>query len=192
VETLAAVAAVQSRFNPLSILVNGKPLVSQDLGEAVSRAVEELQAGNLVRIGLIGLGAQQAVSHGGSLLDAFDGCKSLGLASDSLAAAQAAREPGDRPGDGWPSAALEEFYRKGGADSDAAKKFAEHVTAAQAAEAAVFGRLMAARTAMPIGAAATVAAAAGTGAAANPVWNVYGSNVGAGVLVFSKQEKDKQ
>ena len=139
----------------------------------------------------MGLSAEQAISHGGSLLTAFDGCKSLAIAGDSLAAAQAARERDGVQARGEPAAALEEFYRQGGADSDAARKFAEQVMIARAAEAATFATLMAARSAMPLATAVTAGAAAMTAPAANPVWSVYGSQSGTGVLVFSKQEKDK-
>jgi len=192
VETLAAVAEVQSGFDPLSVLVNGKPMSSQGFGEAVSRAVEELQAGNSVRLGLMGLGAQQAVSQGGSLLAAFDGCKSLALAGDSLSAAQVTQDRAGRQSNSGPTSALEEFYREGGADSDAARKFAGQVAAARTAEAKAFAALMAARSAKPWVAEVASAATATPPPAANPAWRVYGSDVRAGVLVFSKQEKDKQ
>ena len=192
VETLAAVAKVESGFKPLSILVDGKPLASQDLGEAVSRAVEELQAGKLVRLGLMGLSAQQAVSHGGSLLTAFDGCKSVTLAGKSLSAAQVAQLRDGRQGDDEQPAVLEAFYRDGGGDFDAARKFAGQVAAARTAEAKAFAALMAARSAKPWVAEVASAATATPPPAANPAWRVYGSDVRAGVLVFSKQEKDKQ
>ena len=136
VETLAAIAAVESWFSPLPVAACGKPLPPQGLGEAVSRATCGLQAGKLVRAGLTGLMAGQAASYGGGFMDALDACKRLARAGDSLAAAQAAQIEDRTQGNAGPSAALEEFTHDCGADIGAAWKLAQQAMVARAVEAA--------------------------------------------------------
>ena len=114
-----------------------------------------------MRAGLTGLMASRAVSRYGGFLDALDACNRLAPVGDSLAAAQAAQIKDRTQGDAGPLAALEEFTHDGGADIGAARKLAQQAMVERAAEAAAFGALVAAGSAIPVAAPTVTAPAAG-------------------------------
>lgn len=91
VETLAAIAQVESGLNPFAIRLNsvrpGSPGLSRQptsLGEATTKAKALVDAGNDVDLGLMGLPANVLVGQGITIEQAFDPCISLRTGASRL------------------------------------------------------------------------------------------------------------
>src|SRR3954453_3360283 len=84
VETLAAVAQVESGLNPFAIRLNsvrpGSPGITRQptsVAEATAKAKALVEAGNDVDVGLMGLPATVLSNYGTTTEQAFDPCVSL-------------------------------------------------------------------------------------------------------------------
>lgn len=96
-ETLLSVAQVESRFDPLTIGVNGRSprsLHPADKAEAVRQARELIASGASVDLGLAQINSKNLGWLGLSVEDAFDPCRNLAAGSKVLAANYAAAARG--------------------------------------------------------------------------------------------------
>lgn len=92
-ETLLSVAQVESRFDPLTIGVNGRPprsLHPAGKAEAVRQARKLIASGASVDLGLAQINSKNLGWLGLSVEDAFDPCRNLAAGSRVLAANYAA------------------------------------------------------------------------------------------------------
>lgn len=91
VETLAAIAQVESGLNPYAIRLNsvrpGSPGVARQptsRAEATAKTKALVEAGNDVDVGLMGLPANALPSYGATIEQAFDPCVSIQIAAVRL------------------------------------------------------------------------------------------------------------
>jgi len=91
VETLAAIAQVESGLNPFAIRLNsvrpGSPGIARQptsVAEATAKAKVLLAAGNDVDVGLMGLPATVLSNYGTTIEQAFNPCVSLQIAGSRL------------------------------------------------------------------------------------------------------------
>jgi type IV secretion system protein VirB1 len=91
VETLAAIAQIESGLNPFAIRLNsvrpGSPGIARQptsIAEATAKAKVLLAAGNDVDVGLMGLPATVLSNYGTTIEQAFNPCVSLQIAGSRL------------------------------------------------------------------------------------------------------------
>lgn len=205
-ELLAAVVSVQSEFEPLMIRVAGREAPrSKGVGEAVANAIEHIDQGKAVQLGLSGLEARELGALGIAMNDAFDGCKSLGALASVLQVGAVVAAKAGVEGAAVEQAMVLHLVKVTTVAGDQFT-FARRVKEARqalaptiAALAAQFSKRRPARAPELLAATSELAAPklkpVATAAAETvtprvaPAWDVYASGRGAGVLVFSKQAK---
>jgi type IV secretion system protein VirB1 len=84
VELIAAVASVESQFQPLALRLNGKLGRAPSAGEGVASVVGNADDGVAVAIGLTGQSEASLREAHVSVADAFDACSSLKVAASRL------------------------------------------------------------------------------------------------------------
>jgi type IV secretion system protein VirB1 len=211
---LAAIATVESGLQPLSAYSATTTDVPVSAGNGVAFVVGQLDAGNDVAIGLMGLDARSLPSEGLSYVEAFDACSNLAVAGRILDAIwKAAEKMGMNP-----SSAERHTLRVYAARSLARRftpeVFAERVLLEKQRLLADLPRLGINTGAVPaksetitgeplvvppstevrtiaLGRVELSIRALGRSVPAatvsEPIWNVYGGERPAGMMVFSKQ-----
>ncbi|MEQ1697978.1 MAG: hypothetical protein ABL901_19270 [Hyphomicrobiaceae bacterium] len=210
---LAAIATVESGLQPLSAYSATRKERPASAGIGVAFVVGQLDAGNDVAIGLMGLDARSLPSEGISYVQAFEACSNLAVAGRILEAiGKAAEKMGLSP-----SSAERHMLRVYAARSLARKEkpdaFAERVLVEKRHLQTDLPRLainggVEAKPDGPLGEKPNVplpaevrttasrrvelsARALGRSVpaetASEPSWNVYGGERPAGMMVFSKQ-----
>lgn len=183
VETLAAVVSVQSAFNPLMVrIADREPAATGSAGEAVAVAVEAIDGGQRVAMGLGGLNEAALRSQGLGLVDAFDECASLGAVAKILGTNG--------------SLGILRFLKAMSVAGDHVT-FARRVEEVRGALGPKIRTLVAERaraTAVAERPAETQAdkSAAFVTARVSPAWDVFGQGRAAGVMVFSKPSKGEK
>lgn len=211
---LAAIASVESGLQPLSVYSTTTKDVPASVGIGVAFVVGQLDAGNDVAIGLMGLDARSLPSEGISTVEAFDACSNLAVAGRIL---DAISKAADRMGMSRSNAerhilrqyAIRSLARKGTPEG-----FADRVLAEKRRLQADLPRLAinaGASTAKPEVApgeppnvpsptkvrttalrdvelsAGALGRSVPAATGSEPSWNVYGGESPAGMMVFSKQ-----
>ena len=202
VELLAAIASVESGFDPLAVRDGARLERAESAGRAVALAVGAIDRGGTVALGLMGLSDRQFASEGVSIADGFDACKNLAVAENFIARGIAS---GRVRGLSQEAAELEVvagWWRRDGRFSD----FGKFVVAVQTERAK--GAELAK---MPVRSGGTSEVAKTVSGSAEPSWllaaeaapptarnqrpaaswDVFGSSHDATVLVFGKQKGTK-
>jgi len=203
IEVLAAVVEVQSGFDPLFVQSAAVRFKPTSIGEAVSDAVELLDQGKAVQLGLAGFEGTKLGETGLSVDGAFDACKSLRAAGQLLDVALDRAAAGGFQGDDLVKVALRTFVKTVGGDgdvSDVVRRMVEakrRLSPVAAKLSAAFQKRLAADVAERAKADGARSSAVNDprpapGNAARirvaAPWDVYGTHAGASVMMFSKQE----
>lgn len=211
---LAAIATIESGLQPLSAYSATTKDVPASVGNGVAFVVGQLDAGNDVAIGLMGLDARSLPSEGLSYVEAFDACSNLAVAGRILdAISKAAERMGLNPSSAERHMlriyAARSLARKGTPDGFADRVLAEKqrlqtelpqlaITAGTGAakpeaisrEPLVVPPSTEVRT-TALGRVELSTRALGRSVPAatvsEPSWNVYGGERPVGMMVFSKQ-----
>jgi len=174
-QTLASIAQVESRFEPLAIGVNGAPrttVAASTAGEAADKAKALIQAGRSVDLGLAQINSANLGWLGLSVEAAFDPCANLAAAARVLQAGYAPSSAAPEAAQAALKVALSR-YNTGDARRGFANGYVAKVSRAAAAIAAA-----------PVGEPPAAAVAALPPAAPPPAWDVFGqAGDGAGFLI---------
>lgn len=177
IREVAAILDVQSGVNRLAVRVSGRqPVVAASTGEAMAIAVDALNRGHQVAMGIGGLNERMLRRVGLGLADAFDVCASIQVVADAL---------------GKPQSSLNFYRALRDGDSyqpDAEAAFAESVAAARKATDLQIEAIQESR---PRAIATGDAPAGVVTARVAPPWDVFGRSGGASVLVFSQGVQGK-
>ena len=181
-ETLAAIAHVESRFDPLAIGVNHggqRPGRARDAAEAVRVARELMARGANIDLGLAQINSSNLSWLGLSVEDAFDPCRNLDAASTVLKAGY--RVSGDTAADRQSALRIAlSRYNTGDAGRGFRNGYVARVEAA-----AVTLRLAAPPRPQPtLFAVAAQAAPVSLPIAPSPAWDIFGRPA-ADLVVFS-------
>ena len=206
-DLLAAIASVESGFNPLAVVDGPRPARIETVGRAVALAVGAIDGGHEIGLGLMGIGASRLAEAGLALQDAFDACRNLAAAQRLIEQRrEAAGKPGLtsseverlvirawwRPDDRYVSAASYEaaVLKERGRVATNAKINVRGAAGPDEAAAQALANSGSASPETPAVAAGTAAPTAREWRPAAP-WDVFGSSRDAAVLVFGKQKGTK-
>ncbi|MEQ1694518.1 MAG: hypothetical protein ABL901_01640 [Hyphomicrobiaceae bacterium] len=210
---LAAIASVESGLQPLSAYSATTKDVPVSAGIGVAFVVGQLDSGNDVAIGLMGLDARSLPSEGLSYVEALDACSNLAVAGRILdGISKAAEKMGLNPSSAERHMlrvyAVRSLARKGTPESFAVRVLAEKqrlqtelprlaikagtgtVKPEVPGEAPVVPSPTELRTTAPHRvelSASTLGRSVPAETVSEPSWNVYGGERPAGMMVFSKQ-----
>jgi len=211
---LAAIASVESGLQPLSAYSATIKDVPASVGNGVAFIVGQLDSGNDVAIGLMGLDARSLPSEGLSYVEAFDACSNLAVADRILdAISKAAEKMGLSPSNAERHMlrvyAARSLARKGTPEAFAERVLVEKqrlqadlprlaikAGTGTAKSEAITGEPLVVPPSTEVRSTAPdrvelSASALGrsvpAATASEPSWNVYGGERPAGMMVFSKQ-----
>jgi type IV secretion system protein VirB1 len=216
-EIMAAIASVESGFNPYAIRMNSSARGSAGLSrqpttkqEAVAKANALSLAGHDLDLGLMGLPAASFAAYGITIEQAFDACTSLRVASTRLKMLTKAAEMRGLPRAKADQDALAAYFGNGDAELGREAGYPTHIMRVRLALAGRLATLTISPSERPLparqGASGTEAASADpepvqtmppaarrveASPAERPGWDVYASmqQRGTTLLVYSRPER---